>query len=136
MGDRGCRIRPQSFAKIATLQMSIFVSAAAAIARTRCPGVDFYAGRRRRTGVCMRTLGAVFVVFLAAHPAGAQTDKVSPSAVTAKPATQPTKFPPAPAPANPPPQPRKSQKPGARRPTLRARAVARHARPPGQAPEA
>ena len=67
----------------------------------------------------MRTLGAVFVVFLAAHPAGAQSDKISPSGATAKPAAQPMKF----------------RKPGIRAATLRARAAARRARLPGQAPD-
>jgi S1-C subfamily serine protease len=68
----------------------------------------------------MRKLGAVFFVFLAAHPAGAQSDKTSPSGATVKPAVQIMKF----------------RKAGIRPATLRARAIARRSRPPAQAPEA
>ena len=68
----------------------------------------------------MRMLGAVFVAFVAAHPAAAQTDKSAPSAATTRSATQTGKF----------------RRPGIRPPTLRARVGARRLRAPGQALEA
>src|SRR6516165_3502019 len=108
MENRGSRLLhlALSFAKSAVLQMGILVDRAhAAIARAHRPGVDLHAGRRRRIGVFMRMLGAVLVVFVAAHPAAAQTDKSAPSAATTRSATQTGKF----------------RRPGIRPPTLRAR---------------
>jgi peptidoglycan hydrolase-like protein with peptidoglycan-binding domain len=67
----------------------------------------------------MRKVGAVLVFFLAALPAAAQSNNVSQPAVTAKPATQVTKF----------------RKPGIRAATVRARAAARRTHSAVQAPD-